>query len=187
MKKIFVFILLICLSYLFGCKQKENDEMIDIEFKIQDISKKTEIKKGSIINKKNVPYLKNLDISGLYLDESREIKYNNEPVNEELTIYVELKQKNYNDVEEENILLQIRYDYLNQCVIPLYGEEFTIDDVGIYSNFGCYNGSYVIWFSVTGQGLGWNLLTEYVVGGVSLVFPTTKIPYVWNNGYFYYL
>ena len=197
MKKIFVFILLIFLSCLFGCKQKENAEMINIEFKIQDISKKTEINKGSTINKKNIPFLKNLDISGLYLDETKENKYNNEPVNEELTIYVELKEKDYTKMNEDEILLQIRNDYLNQCVIPSFGEEYTIDginyykytidDVDIYSNFGCYNGSYVIWFSVTGKGVGWNLLTEYVVGGVSLVFPTAKIPYVWNNGYFYYL
>lgn len=196
MRKIFVIIILICLSCFSGCKEK-NNEMINIDFKIQDISKKTEINKGSTINKKNIPFLKNLDISGLYLDETKENKYNNEPVNEELTIYVELKEKNYTKMKEDEILLQIRNDYLNQFVIPIYGEEYTIDginyykytidDVDIYSNFGCYNGSYVIWFSVTGKGVGWNLLTEYVVGGVSLVFPTAKIPYVWNNGYFYYL
>ena len=89
--------------------------MINIEFKIQDISKKTVINKVSTINKKNIPFLKNLDINGLYLDETKENKYNNEPVNEELTIYVELKEKDYTKMNEDEILLQIRNDYLNQC------------------------------------------------------------------------
>ena len=176
---------------------KNTTRYVNVSFKIQDIMFDAKVNKGTKLTSSSLSCLEKLDYSNLYYDSEKKKKYNNESVDEELTIYVELKEKDYTKMNEDEILLQIRNDYLNQCVIPSFGEEYTIDginyykytidDVDIYSNFGCYNGSYVIWFSVTGEGVGWNLLKEYVVGGVSLVFPTAKIPYVWHNGHFYYL
>ena len=172
-------------------------EYVNVSFKVEDIMFDAKIDKGTKITDSNLSCLKKMDYSNLYYDSEKKEKYNNESVNKEITLYVELKEKDYSNMTEEELLLQIREDYLNQWVIPSFGEEYTIDgvnyykytidDVNIYNNFGCYNGSYVVLFSLTGEGVGWNLLKEYVIGGVSLVFPTLKRAYVWHNGYFYYL
>ncbi len=172
-------------------------EYVNVNFNIQDITFDAKINKGAKIKNSTVSYLNKLNYRSLFYDSERKEKYNNEPVDKDITIYVELEEKDYSNMTEDEVLLLIREDYLNQYVIPSYGEEYTIDgknyykytidDIRIYANYGCYNQAYVVSFSVPNAGVGWNLLHEYVVGGVSLVFPTTKVPYVWHNGYFYYL
>lgn len=105
-------------------------------------------------------------------------------------MYVKLssEEESYKNLDESQVLKQIRNDYLNQLDTNVYGEGLTLEDVKISKYYGNYNDSYVVQFSITNAGAGWFMMTEYNIDGVSLVFPTaTNTPYVWHKGYFYTL
>lgn len=175
----------------------KDTKYVNITFKIQDIMFDAKVGNDTKLTNSNPSCLNLLNYSSLYYDSEKKEKYNNETIDKDITIYVELEKKDYSNLSEEEMLLQIREGYLNQYVVPIYGREYildgtkfeyNIDDVEIINYLGCYNDSYVILFNVSGCGVGWNTTKEYVIGGISLVFPhTANIPYVWHNGYFYFL
>lgn len=90
----------------------------------------------------------------------------------------------YNNLCESETLDLIRADYFEQFGPLYYGDGITLDDVTIHRYYGNYNETYVVQFDVVGSGVGWFVLTEYNIGGVSLVFPTAKPVYAWNHGFF---
>lgn len=189
MKKILLIVLLVfsVISFV-GCKKCNVEEYKTVEIKIQDITNDIIVKKGSIISNDSIKQLKNLSIRGLYYDEFWQEAYNDEPINDDITIYIDLKNDccRYSELTEEQTLDQICADYYNQCV-TFYDNNYTRSDVIIGKYYGNYNGSYVVQLSFTNSGVGWNVMSEYVVGGVKMLFPSVRIPYVWNKGYFYFL
>ena len=186
MKNIIILYLLLFFMLFISCAGEK--QPIQLEFKIQDIVVDIQVKRGTRLSKETIPYLKNLKTKELFMDENKLIKYNGERINSDLTIFVELEieENRYNNLTDNQTFDLIKDDYLNQFS-RAYNQNYTIDDITIYAYYGNYNGAYVVWIIENGEGIGWFTMTEYNIGGVELVFPTTSQPYVWYKGYFYHL
>ena len=186
MKNIIILYLLLFFMLFISCTGEK--QPIQLEFKIQDIVVDIQVKRGTRLSKETIPYLKNLKTKELFMDENKLIKYNGERINSDLTIFVELEieENRYNNLTDNQTFDLIKDDYLNQFS-RAYNQNYTIDDITIYAYYGNYNGAYVVWIIENGEGIGWFTMTEYNIGGVELVFPTTSQPYVWYKGYFYHL
>ncbi|MDE6656283.1 MAG: hypothetical protein K2J85_04745, partial [Anaeroplasmataceae bacterium] len=126
--------------------------------------------------------LKNIE---LYYDDNKVKKYNDEPIQEDITIYAYMKGNGEIEITED----QIKEDYLKYA--HLHGKEnLTIDDIQIVNNYGQYDDVVIVRMN----NFGFCVITPMIfglmqVGGfyLRIDFPDTNIPLVYKDGNFYEL
>ena len=123
MKKILYLCLMCILSILLiGCTNSSN---ITITFKHQNEEINTEIERNKTIDETLLLSLNITNIEGIYYDSEYNSKYNNEPLNEDTTLYI----KKIN--EEKNI--KITFIYLNEEISTEIDKNKTIDETLLVS------------------------------------------------------
>lgn len=161
MKKIFlVFIILLSIIFVSGCENTSNQ--IVVELRVNELSKKLYLDKGSVIVRSELPYVFNTPFyiayaqdmnPELYYDPEYTNKYEGEPINENVTLYqnyylsgeynqaVEYWVSNVGSVYRRNVE-KIKYQYLEKYVLPYY-KNATIDNVFFVKMLGVYNDCFV--------------------------------------------
>ena len=167
-----------------GCHNSK--EKVNVDFRMGTETEIVTIEKGTVITNDIIPFKDNLENIELYYDDNKSNKYNDEPIQEDITIYAYMKGNGEIEITEE----QIREDYLKYA--HLHGKEnLTIDDIQIVNNYGQYDDMVIV-------RIGWGgfcVITPMIFGGLMQVggfylridFPDTNIPLVYKDGNFYEL
>lgn len=168
-------IFILCLS---GCNNQSNK--VNINFIFEDESKVVSIDKGDIITNDIIPWQDNINNIEIYYDDKKIEKYNNEPIIEDIIIYIKEKDNTPKIITDE----QIKQDYL--AYSHSKGDTYlTIEDIEILNHYGQY-GDIVILRMFRGAYQVVTYISFYELN-IQFVFGDRNTPLVYKNGNFYEL
>ncbi|MCM1195947.1 MAG: hypothetical protein NC310_02600 [Roseburia sp.] len=168
---------LICI----GCNKSK--QKVNIDFKMGTESEIVTVEKGTIITKNIFPFTGSLKNVDLYYDDNKVKKYNEEPIDEDITIYAYMKRNVGVEITEE----KIKEDYLKYA--HLHGEtSLSISSVQIINYYGQYDDVAIVRMNRWGYPVITSI-TFMGYGGFNLEiqFPNTNKPLVYKEGNFYEL
>ncbi|MCM1131137.1 MAG: hypothetical protein NC087_00090 [Anaeroplasma bactoclasticum] len=168
---------LICI----GCNKSK--QKVNIDFKMGTESEIVTVEKGTIITKYIFPFTGSLKNVDLYYDDNKVKKYNEEPIDEDITIYAYMKRNVGVEITEE----KIKEDYLKYA--HLHGEtSLSISSVQIINYYGQYDDVAIVRMNRWGYPVITSI-TFMGYGGFNLEiqFPNTNKPLVYKEGNFYEL
>lgn len=174
MKRYFlIFLFSICVLLLNGCNRTKN--VVNVNFKFETISKIVAVDMGTIITTDIIPCEENTNNIELYYDVDEFKTYNNEPIMNDIIIYVKFKE-----ISED----QIKEDYL------IYAKEngekgLMIENVQILNHYGQYDDIVIVRMN---RGAYQKITyVSFLDLKVQLKFGDSNTPLVYKNGKFYEL
>ena len=153
MKKVFlVFMSLMFIMCLAGCGEKE--EKINIDFIIDGKSHLVEIDKGTSISNDMIPLSNEEEVIGLYYDENMMNKYVNELVEQNIKLYVKLKECSNMINNGKKIEYKINYNGIGSIGYKIVDGIFQVYSCGIINSLVELNidKSLIIYSFETGHG-----------------------------------
>lgn len=133
MKKVFlVFMSLMFIMCLVGCGEKE--EKINIDFIIDGKSHLVEIDKGTSISNDMIPLSNEEEVIGLYYDENMMNKYVNELVEQNIKLYVKLKECSNMINNGKKIEYKINYNGIGSIGYKIVDGIFQVYSCGIINS-----------------------------------------------------
>lgn len=174
MKRFFLlFMCLIFIMLLNGCNGTKNK--VNINFKFSSSSKIVAVNRGTIITNDIVPCEENLNNVELYYDVDKFEAYNNEPIMNDIIIYVKFKEISDEQIKEDYLIYAQENGekglMLENVQILNYYEQYD-DIVIVRMNRGAYQKITYVSF--------WDL-------NVQLEFSDSNTPLVYKKGKFYEL
>lgn len=134
MKKIFIiFITIICISCLLGCKKR-----VTINFELYGKYYPVKITQGKTISNKIIPFYNEEDEFELFYDIRLMEKYNNEEINSNIAIYIKTRKHEQLCKEAKKMF----YENIEKKRSP----NNTIEQVSIHSYLGLYDDCFVAVF-----------------------------------------
>lgn len=158
---------------------------VTVTLKYKEKEEKIVIDKNSSINLSMVTILEDNKIEGLYLDENYTIKYNNEIIKEDITLYIH--EYIYDGITQE-LYDEIKRDYIDKYYYYL-GDHVDPEQIKI-AEFVCnINGIIIAKFydMFDYESRFYDLLWKETIDGIDIWSKDTNIYRVWNNGEFYKL
>lgn len=172
MKKIFIiFITIICISCLLGCKKR-----VTINFELYGKYYPVKITQGKPISNKIIPFYNEEDEFELFYDIGLMEKYNNEEINSNIAIYIKTRKHEQLCKEARKMF------YENEKKIA---PNITIEQVSIYSYLGLYGDCFVAVFW-TGIPLD-RVASTITIEGFSFLLLEYLNTYAYYHGELYYL
>jgi len=129
-KKLF---LILWLIGLVGCNN-QNDNIIEVNFISETTSAKVEILKGDSISYNNIPDDYKSIVKGLYYDANFTNEYNDEPISDDISIYMVLL---------DGLNQNTASDIIDSYMVTYCDTDTLVEDIYIEQYFGEYNDSYV--------------------------------------------
>lgn len=158
---------------------------VTVTLKYKEKEEKIVIDKNSSINLSMVTILEDDKIEGLYLDENYTIKYNNEIIKEDITLYIH--EYIYDGITQE-LYDEIKRDYIDKYYYYL-GDQADSEQIKI-AEFVCnINGTIIAKFydMFDYENCFFDLVWKETIEGVDIWNTNSNIYRVWNNGEFYKL
>lgn len=134
MKKILMVCFMLVITFVIvGCDNKNN--LLTVSFKINEDILLIEKEKGSIISFDDVP-IDNVDyIENLYYDSLYTKKYDNELVEQNIKLYVKLKEKSNMINNGKKIKYKINYNGMGSFGYKIVDNKFQIYSCGIINSY----------------------------------------------------
>lgn len=141
MKKFFLlYIIIILLATLVGCKQ---EEIVNVSFIIEGKTQVIEVKKGTSLTRDMIP-VNNVEEVELYYDKEYKNKFDNGIINNDIVLYVKNKLERLDD----DTTINIKTSYIkNFC-----NKDTHLNEIIIEGYYGCYNDYYAVLIKELNKG-----------------------------------